>query len=139
MEIRELTTDEDLVAAFPVLKELRPALTPELLAASFPVQKAEGYRLFAVAVDQKIVACIGWRIQTYLHSGRTMYVDDLVTAASHRGHGYAKALLDQAQAAAGQAGCRTFSLDSGHQRFDAHRVYLNFGMRILSHHFAKDL
>jgi hypothetical protein len=41
--------------------------------------------------------------------------------------------------AAREAGCATFSLDSGHQHFDAHRLYLNFGFKIVSHHFSKEL
>ena len=30
-------------------------------------------------------------------------------------------------------------LDSGHTRFDAHRLYLNMGFKIVSHHFALQL
>ncbi|MEI8096204.1 MAG: GNAT family N-acetyltransferase [Spirochaetales bacterium] len=139
MLIRELLTEGDLTRAFPVVKELRPLLTLGVLLSAFPVQRAEGYRLFAAEAGGEVTAVIGWRVQTYLHSGKTLYVDDLVTATAHRGKGYARALLDHAEAAAREAGCRSFSLDSGHQRFDAHRVYLNSGLRIVSHHFAKDL
>ena len=138
-EIRELVTEQDWLAAFPVLKELRPALTPETLIHAWPVQRDEGYRLFGVVVAGQILSCLGWRIQTFLHSGKTLYVDDLITAASARGNGYARALLDHAQAQALANGCRTFSLDSGHHRYEAHRVYLNFGLQIRSHHFAKEL
>ena len=139
MEIKELTTEADLSGVFPVIHELRPTLTLEALRMAFPTQRSEGYRLFAVFEGPSIVACIGWRIFTMLHSGKTLYIDDLVTAPAHRGKGYARALLESAEAAVRGAGCRTFSLDSGHQRFDAHRVYLNFGMRISSHHFSKEL
>jgi GNAT superfamily N-acetyltransferase len=139
MIIRELLTEADLARAFPVLKELRPQLTLEALLLAFPVQRAEGYRLFVTEAEGEITAVIGWRIQTYLYSGRTLYVDDLVTAPAHRGRAYGRALLDHAEADARDAGCRTLSLDSGHQRFDAHRVYLNSGLRIVSHHFAKEL
>jgi GNAT superfamily N-acetyltransferase len=138
MEIRELTTEHELREAFPVLSELRPALTVEGLLQAYPVQRAQGYRLFA-AYDNGPAACIGWRILNYLHSGKTLYVDDLVTASTRRGRGFARALLQHAEAEARAAGCGVFSLDSGHQRFDAHRVYLNFGMRIVSHHFSKNL
>ncbi len=139
MEIRELETENDLKDAFPVLKELRPALTLAGLLNSFPRQRAEGYRLWGARVDGHVAAVIGWRIQHMLHSGKTMYVDDLVTAPSHRGEGLGRALLDHAEAQARQAGCATFSLDSGPQRHDAHRLYLNFRMKIVSHHFSKEL
>lgn len=139
MDVRELLTDSDLLNAFPVLKELRPALTPTALVNAFPAQRAEGYRLFAAVDDDKIVACIGWRLLTTLSSGRTLYVDDLVTAPAQRHKGHARALLEAALEAAREAGCRSLSLDSGHQRFDAHRLYLNAGLRIVSHHLARDL
>jgi hypothetical protein len=34
---------------------------------------------------------------------------------------------------------QSIHLDSGHQRHDAHRLYLNFGFSITSHHFAMEL
>jgi GNAT superfamily N-acetyltransferase len=139
MEIRELENETDLEAAFPVLKELRPALTLAGLRDSFPRQRAEGYRLWAAEVGGRIAAVIGWRILHLLHSGKTLYVDDLVTSPAYRGQGLARALLDHTEAEARRAGCSTFSLDSGPQRHDAHRLYLNFRLRIVSHHFAKDL
>ena len=139
MDIRELVTDTDLKAAFPVLRELRPHLTWELLVERFPLQRAEGYRLWAAEVDAAVAAVIGWRIQHMLYSGKTMYVDDLVTGPSHRGQGLGRALLDHAEDQARQVGCATFSLDSGPQRHDAHRLYLNFRMKIASHHFSKEL
>jgi len=139
MEIRELETENDLKDAFPVLKELRPALTLAGLLDSFPRQHAEGYRLWAIEVDGHVAAVVGWRIQHLLHSGKTLYVDDLVTSPSHRGQGLARALLDHTEAEARRAGCSTLSLDSGPQRHDAHRLYLNFRMKIASHHFAKEL
>lgn len=139
MEIHEVKTNGDLLAAFPVLNVLRPALTPEALALAFPLQSQEGYRLFALTVEGRVAACIGWRLVHKLSSGRTMYVDDLVTAPHQRGKGYAQALLEHAEAEARATGCASFTLDSGHQRHDAHRLYLNFKMRIAAHHFHKDL
>jgi GNAT superfamily N-acetyltransferase len=82
---------------------------------------------------------MGWRILNKLHEGRTLYIDDLVTAAASRRRGFAQALLALAEDHARRAGCRSVTLDSGHQRFDAHRTYLNAGFRIVSHHFTRDL
>ncbi|RYF63705.1 MAG: GNAT family N-acetyltransferase, partial [Cytophagaceae bacterium] len=40
-----------------------------------------------------------------------------------------------------QTGCQCVSLDSGQNpaRYDAHRLYLNKGFNITSHHFKLDL
>jgi hypothetical protein len=34
---------------------------------------------------------------------------------------------------------QSIHLDSGHHRYEAHRLYLNFGFNITSFHFALDL
>jgi GNAT superfamily N-acetyltransferase len=74
-----------------------------------------------------------------LATGRTMYVDDLVTDETRRSRGYGKALLDWLQARAREAGCATFSLDSGTHRQEAHAFYFRERMRVTSFHFAKKL
>jgi GNAT superfamily N-acetyltransferase len=64
-----------------------------------------------------------------------LYVDDLVTDETIRSKGYGKQLLDWLIAEARRTGCQTFELDSGVQRFDAHRFYLTNRMIIAAHHF----
>ena len=50
-----------------------------------------------------------------------------------------RALLDWCAEEARRLGCQALHLDSGVEanRLDAHRLYLNTGMRITSFHFAK--
>ncbi len=66
-------------------------------------------------------------------------VDDLVTDAAARSHGYGAALFDWLVAEARRLDCRQLSLDSGVQRFDAHRFYLRKRMSITAHHFTLKL
>jgi len=86
-------------------------------------------------------AVIGYRILNFLHSGKTLYIDDLSTLPTARGKGYAGVLLDFVIEQARQTGCQTVSLDSGQNpaRYDAHRLYLKKGFNITSHHFALTL
>jgi GNAT superfamily N-acetyltransferase len=74
-----------------------------------------------------------------LATGRTLYVDDLVTDETRRSRGYGKAMLDWLQNYAREAGCETFSLDSGTHRQEAHAFYFRERMRVTSFHFAKKL
>jgi GNAT superfamily N-acetyltransferase len=66
-------------------------------------------------------------------------VDDLVTDEALRSKSYGRQMLswliDQARA----EGCESFELDSGVQRFDAHRFYLSNRMIISGHHFRLKL
>lgn len=64
---------------------------------------------------------------------------DLVTDSARRSRGHGKALLHSLIQRARDEGCRALDLDSGVQRFDAHRFYLANRMIISSHHFTLKL
>ena len=68
-----------------------------------------------------------------------VYTADLVTDDAQRSNGHGARLLQWLRVAAAEAGCDELHLDSGVQRFDAHRFYLRLGMKIASHHFSEEL
>jgi GNAT superfamily N-acetyltransferase len=74
-----------------------------------------------------------------LHYGKFLYVDDLVTRADQRLNGFAGRLLDWLWEQARDQGCSALVLDSGVQRFEAHRFYLQHRMNIVAHHFVRML
>jgi GNAT superfamily N-acetyltransferase len=121
------------------MHHLRPYLLADKFVIRVQAQQAQGYKLAWLEHEGKVVAVAGFRVIEMLSSGRTLYVDDLVTDPAHRSHGHGKAMLDWLQEYARQAGCETFSLDSGTQRQDAHAFYFRERMRITSFHFAKKL
>jgi hypothetical protein len=45
-------------------------------------------------------------------------------------------MIEWLKAHARELGCRQLHLDSGVQRFGAHRFYLRHGFNIASHHFS---
>jgi GNAT superfamily N-acetyltransferase len=119
--------------------ELRPHLPAEQFVEQVLRQRREGYRLAFLQDAGEVKACGGYRITESLSWGRFMYVDDLVTASSDRSRGYGGELLDWLVAQARAEGCAQFHLDSGVQRFGAHRFYLAKRMDIIAHHFALKL
>jgi GNAT superfamily N-acetyltransferase len=107
-------------------------------------QSACGYCLAfatgaATTKSPQVLGCAGFRITEFMAWGRTLYVDDLVTDEAHRGRGVGGVLLDWLVAEARSAGCAQLHLDSGVQRFRAHRFYLTHGMDITAHHFRLEL
>ena len=68
-----------------------------------------------------------------------LYVDDLSTLPQSRGRGHAGGLLDRLVEEAARLGCAELHLDSGvgAARWTAHRLYMNHGLTIVSHHFAR--
>ena len=142
--VRELGPGETALAARTLL-ELRPGLgTPEALVRQVDErQRAAGYRLVG-AFDGRVedaLAVAGFRVNEYLAWGRHLYVDDLVTAAEHRGRGLADRLFAWLENEARRCGCTQFHLDSGvgEDREDAHRFYFRHGLRIASYHFVREL
>lgn len=138
MTIRDAATDEEILAAYPVMAELRPHLIRDEFVERVRRQQASGYVL-TTAGDDEVLAAAGWRFGENLAWGRFLYIDDLVTATSARSRGFGGALLDHLVERARTAGCDEFHLDSGVQRFGAHRFYLAHRLDITSHHFARKL
>ena len=103
------------------------------------VQRPDGYRIVGAFEGDRCLAVAGFRELNNLAWGHVVYVDDLSTHPDGRRHGHGRALLEWCAAEAERLGCDALHLDSGVEanRLDAHRLYLNTGMRITSFHFAK--
>jgi GNAT superfamily N-acetyltransferase len=68
-----------------------------------------------------------------------LYVDDLVSKSGDRSKGYGNQLFNWLVNYAQTENCQQLTLDSGVQRFAAHRFYLHQRMEITSHHFTLKL
>ncbi len=133
--IKLAESDEDLARCFPVMKQLRQSLTRDEFSSMVATQAREGYRLAFVEAGDDVVAVAGFRVYHMLFGGKTLYVDDLVTDESRRSQRFGELLLQWLIGRARESGCATFSLDSGVQRFRAHRFYFAQGMHVSSYHF----
>jgi GNAT superfamily N-acetyltransferase len=133
--IQIATTDAEINRCFSVMHQLRPMLIAEEFVSRIQTQQAEGYQLAFLEEQNTIASVAGFRLQTLLWSGRTLYVDDLVTDAALRSQGHGEAMLQWLIAQAREAGCTTFALDSGTHRNEAHAFYFRNGLRISDFHF----
>jgi GNAT superfamily N-acetyltransferase len=133
------TSDEEIDACYPVMSELRVHLNRgEFLTRVKRQTEIAGYRL-AYAIDKEVKAVAGFRISESLVWGKYLYVDDLVSRSDDRSKGYGGALFDWLVAHGREKNCDQLHLDSGVQRFDAHRFYLMKRMDIQAHHFGLKL
>jgi GNAT superfamily N-acetyltransferase len=136
MEIKRATTDDDFLKCWDVVHELRPNLTRQQYEDWLPQMEQQGYRMIYIEEDGRASSFCGYRYQLMLHRGPSFYVDDLCTLPSARGKGQAGKLLDYVIEQARKEKLQSIHLDSGHGRYDAHRLYLNKKFRITSHHFG---
>ena len=132
-------TDGQIQRCFAVMAELRTHLIEGEFLERIRRQQREGYRLVCLEDDGAVKALAGYRISECLFRGKFMYVDDLITTAAGRSKGYGRQLFAWLLAEAKAADCGELSLDSGVQRFDAHRFYLRHRMDIIAHHFRLKL
>ncbi|HET6406921.1 MAG TPA: GNAT family N-acetyltransferase [Chthoniobacteraceae bacterium] len=137
MQIISATTPSQIELCYAVMRDLRPHLElDEFLTQVQRQQRDGGYRLIFAEHEVEIRAAAGYRVSENLAWGRFLYVDDLVVRATDHGSGYGSALFDWLVSEAQREQCDELHLDSGVQRFIAHRFYLHKGMDITSHHFA---
>ena len=136
MEVRLADSDEELKRICPVMLQLRPQYTEASLIQQMKKQRAEGYQLAYVEEEGNILCVGGFVMGSKLAWSKHIYVDDLVTNEAHRSTGAGKCLIDWFKNHAREHGCEQLHLDSGVQRFAAHKFYLREGFVINSHHFA---
>jgi len=139
MPIALAGTEADITRCYPVMAELRPHLSAAEFAARVRKQQATGFQLAYLEESGEVRAVAGFRYLETLAWGKILYVDDLVAAEATRSRGHGGKLFDWLVAQAKQNNCDALHLDSGVQRFGAHRFYLARRMDITSHHFALKL
>lgn len=131
--------DEEIQDCYAVMAELRPHVTAEEFLPRIRRQmETDGYKL-AYLADGEVKAVGGFRVSECLAWGKFVYVDDLVSKEGERSKGYGGQLFDWLVEYARSEGCEQFHLDSGVQRFAAHRFYLTKRMSIEAHHFGLKL
>ena len=139
MLIQLAKSDAQILSCFPTLSQLRPHLEQKDFLAQVHRQQQDGYQLVFVDIGSHVVAVAGFRISECLAYGHFLYVDDLVVDETVRSQKYGQRLFDWLIEYAKLHNCEQLHLDSGVQRFDAHRFYLQQRMKIASHHFLLDL
>ncbi|MBH1964111.1 MAG: GNAT family N-acetyltransferase [Comamonadaceae bacterium] len=135
-----IDTEQDYVACFNVMHELRPHLRD---AASFAAQARrqaeQGYRLLAAWQGHQVMGVAGYRIQENLIYGRFLYVDDLVATAAARSQGLGGVLIEALRETARQQDCAHFVLDTGLGNALAQRFYFRQGLLSKGMHFTQAL
>ncbi|MET3195080.1 GNAT superfamily N-acetyltransferase [Bacillus sp. OAE603] len=139
-EVKIMQSDKEIMLTFHTVKQLRPHLDQtEYITKIRRLMERHDYTLIAVVDENEVMAVAGYRITESLAWDQYLYVDDFITNESNRKNGYAQILWNWLIAEALKKGCKQFHLDSGVNRFDAHRFYLKNGLDITCHHFQKNI
>ena len=136
-DIEIASTDEDILATWPVMRLLRPDVPESEYLIRVRIQEQEvGFHIAALRNSGEVVCVAGFRLCRSLGWGKFLYVDDLVTQEMQRSQHYGSTMFAWLTDYARQQGCVQLRLDSAVYRHRAHRFYLREGMDILCFHFG---
>lgn len=136
MKAHLLKSETELPLIAKVLLQLRPQYTISSLIEQIKKQQKMGYQIAYVTSDENILCVAGFVISEKLAWGKNIYIDDLVTDEKYRSTGAGTFLINWFKNFCLENGCKQLHLDSGVQRFAAHRFYLREKFDIASHHFS---
>ena len=136
MDIK-LASSIDINKVIPIFTELRPHRREDELRALLSIAFQEGYHIAYIGNDKMAYSILGFRILTFIFSGKTLKIDDLATFSNQQKKGYARKLFQWAIQHAKNEHCEHINLDSGFQRRDAYKFYLNQGLFVESLHFGR--
>ncbi|MBI1773279.1 MAG: GNAT family N-acetyltransferase [Burkholderiales bacterium] len=139
VSIVDTNLEENIGQCFTVFSYLRPHLDEAEFIHRVQVQAAEGYTIACIYMDDEVVAAAGYRVQHYLAWGKILYLDDLITHPQKKNAGLGSALMEWVKQQAKILNCNELHLDTGYQRHDAHRLYLNNGFDLSCHHLSKKI
>ena len=135
MNLRIARSDDEILSCFAVLSELHPALQAGDFVKKIRSMMVEGYRRAMLEQRGEVSSVAGFRIQDLFATGRTLYVEDLVTASVYRSQGHGRTMLRWLKELGRSEDCESFCLDSATQRHEAHAFYMSQGLRIVFFHF----
>lgn len=136
MEIGIAETDDEISKCYEVLAQLRPQLKKESFVALVrELMITQGYKLIYLK-DFEIKSVMGIRIGLWLHTGKYLEIEDLITSSTERSNGYGMQLLNWAKEYAKSNKCNQVRLVSGVARDQAHKFYQNNGMSFEAKYFS---
>ena len=122
--IADAITQGDIKRCYEVMSQLRSSASPDAFYTQVERQQASGYVLSYLEDGGAVVGVAGWRMRENLALGKHLYVEDLVVDETLRSKGYGTVLVDYLVQRGTDLGCAILMLDSGVQRYSAHRFYL---------------
>ena len=138
--LRHACNAEELRACFPVIFQLRPRLknVDEWIGLASRMA-TDGYCVLAAWEGGRVLAVAGYRITENLIHDRFLYVDDLVTAETHRGKQLGSAILSELAAIGSNQYCGRLVLDTAATNEKARRFYIREGLTDAIVGFVKPL
>ncbi|MNK74103.1 Acetyltransferase (GNAT) family protein [compost metagenome] len=139
LQIRELTTIEDMTAQISTIRFLYPNISLEKYQGFLSEMLPHNYIQIAVFEDDICLGLTGCWSATKLWTGKYLEIDNFVVNPEYRSKGIGKMLTDYVDKKAIELNCSSIVLDAFTGNFGAHRFYYNQGYAPRGFHFVKIL
>ncbi|GAA3761768.1 GNAT family N-acetyltransferase [Flavobacterium ginsengiterrae] len=139
MELRELTTIQEMLDQIETIRFLYPNITIEKYESYLSEMIPHNYTQIAVFENEVCLGITGCWSATKLWTGKYLEIDNFVVNPEHRSKGIGKMLTDFVEQKANDLGCSSIVLDAFTGNFGAHRFYYNQGYAPKGFHFVKVL
>jgi GNAT superfamily N-acetyltransferase len=139
LQIKELTTIEEMVAQISTIRFLYPNISLEKYQSLLSEMVPHNYTQIAIFEDEICLGLTGCWSATKLWTGKYLEIDNFVVNPDHRSKGIGKLLTDYIEKKAIELNCSSIVLDAFTGNFGAHRFYYNQGYAPKGFHFVKIL
>ena len=139
LEIRELTTKEEMLVNIELMRFSNPTFTLKKYDSYLSEMIPHNYKQIAVFENNICLGVSGLWSGTKLWSGKYLEIDNFIVHPDHRKKGVGKMMTDYVDAKAKETGCTMIVLDAFTANFTAHRFYYNQGYVPKGFHFLKIL
>jgi len=123
MELRELTTKEEMLKNFALIKEMYPTITLEEYDRELDIMLPHNYGQVAVYDGDICAGLTGYWVGSKLWCGKYMELDNVVVSSAYRRRGIGQQLFQYMEKKAKTMGCTMLALDSYTDNFEAHRFF----------------
>ena len=139
MQIKELTSLEEMLAQLGIIKFLYPNMTLERYKSFLEDMIPKGYKQVAIFENEVCVGMTGFWFGTKLWTGKYIEIDNFVVHSDFRMKGIGKILSEFIDNKAKELSCTCIVLDAFTGNFKAHRFYYNQGYVPRGFHFIKTI
>ena len=139
MEIKELTSLEEMLPQYDLMHLMYIKMTPDMYKSFLEVMIPNNYSQVAVYENNECLGVTGIWFQTKLWCGKAIEIDNFIVHPDHRSKGIGNRICAFVEAKAKALGCTNIVLDAYTTNFPAHRFYYNQGFGPKGFHFVKIL